>query len=172
MRYLMGLFPIQDTNILEGLKYLGFQLKPNDYRKTDWKWLIGKLEKWLMVWSNKWLSRADRLTLVKSILEAIPVYWMSITWIPKGVLENLRRIYFIFLWQGKKEVQSRPWVKWEKIAIPKSLGGWGLKNIFRLLTTLATKCGWRLISTISLWTKVIIHKYIYPSTLIEWIRNP
>lgn len=23
-----------------------------------------------------------------------------------------------------------PWVDWEKIALPKALGGWGLKNIF------------------------------------------
>ena len=65
LRYLMGFFFIQATNISEGLKYLSFYLKPNDYRKIDWKWLIGKLEKRLMMWSNKWLSRAGRLTLVK-----------------------------------------------------------------------------------------------------------
>lgn len=85
LRYMTGFFPIQALEISEGIKYLGFFLKPNDYRKSDWKWLIGKLEKILMLWSNKWLSRADRLTLVKSVLEAIPVYWMSIAWIPKGV---------------------------------------------------------------------------------------
>jgi hypothetical protein len=89
MRYLSTIFPVLATDILEGLKYLGFYLKPNDYWKLDWKWLIKKLEKRLQVWSNKWLSRAGRLTLVKSVLEAIPVYWMSIAWIPKGILEKL-----------------------------------------------------------------------------------
>ena len=109
--------------ISEGIKYLGFFIKPNGYRKSDLKWLIGKLEKRLLLWSNKWLSRAGRLTLVKSVPEAIPVYWMSIAWIPKGVLDRIRQILFSFLWQGKKEEYSRPWVKWEKIAAPKALEG-------------------------------------------------
>jgi len=42
----------------EGLKYLGFHLKPNDYKKPDWMWLLEKLDKRLKAWSNKWLSRA------------------------------------------------------------------------------------------------------------------
>lgn len=98
LRYMMGLFPIQAVEIYEGITYLGFYLKPNGYQKDDWKWLVGKLEKRLLLWSNKWLSRAGRLTLVKSILEAIPVYWMSIAWILKGVLDRIRRICFSFLW--------------------------------------------------------------------------
>ena len=104
--------------ILEGIKYLGFDIKRNGYRKSDWKWLIGKLEKRLLIWINKWLSRVGRLTLVKFVLEAILVYWMSIAWIQKGFLDRVRWICFSFLWQGKKEEYSRSWVKWEKIAAP------------------------------------------------------
>ena len=92
LRYMTGFFPIQAVEISEGIKYLGFFIKPNGYRKFDWKWLIGKLEKRLMIWSNKWLSRAGRVTLVKSVLEAIPIYRMFIAWIPKGVLDRIRRI--------------------------------------------------------------------------------
>ena len=123
MRYLRGSLPIQVSEISEGIKYLGFFLKPNGYRKANWKWLVGKLEKRLILWSNKWLSRAGRLTLVKSVLEAIPIYWMSIAWIPKGVLDRIRQICFSFLWQGKNEVHSRSWVKWDHIAVSKALGG-------------------------------------------------
>lgn len=128
LRYMMGYFPIQAVEISEGIKYLGFFIKPNGYRKSDWKWLIGKLEKRLLLCSNKWFSGAGRLTLVKSVLEAIPAYWMSIAWILKGVLDRIRRIYFSFLWQGNKEEYSRPWVKWEKIAAPKGAGGLGSKK--------------------------------------------
>jgi hypothetical protein len=60
-------FPFTFQDISEGLKYLGFQLKPNSYRKEDWKWLITKLEKRLNGWSFRWLSRAGRLTLTKSV---------------------------------------------------------------------------------------------------------
>ena len=166
------MFPVPSTELSEGLKYLGFYLKPNDYWKMDWKWLTRKLEKQLQVWSNKWLSKAGRLILVKSVLEAISVYWMSIAWIPKGFLEKHRCICFTLLWQGKKEIHTRRWVKWDRITIPKALGGWGLKNIFHFSIDLVAKCGWRLISTTSPWTEVIAQKYISPSSMIEWIRNP
>jgi hypothetical protein len=68
------LFPFTFQDFLEGLKYLGFHLKPNNYLKKDWKWLISKLEKRLSGWSFRWLSRARRLTLTKAVLEAIPFY--------------------------------------------------------------------------------------------------
>lgn len=97
IQYLISLFPLPTKELSEGLKYLGFLLKPNDYKKTDWKWMVGKLERRLQMWSNKWLSRAGRLVLVKSVLEAILVYWMSIAWIPKGILEKMRHICFSFL---------------------------------------------------------------------------
>ena len=67
-------FPFSSAGLEEGLKYLGFSLKANRYRKQDWFWLLRKVEKRLMVWSHKWLSRAGRLVLVKAVLEAIPVY--------------------------------------------------------------------------------------------------
>jgi hypothetical protein len=88
------LFPFEQQELDKGLKYLGFQLKPNNYRKGDWKWLIAKLEKRLKGWSFRWLSRAGRLVLEKYVLESIPVYWMSLAWIPKGVLEIARKNLF------------------------------------------------------------------------------
>jgi hypothetical protein len=139
--------PFRVFDLDEGLKYLGFQLKPNDYRKTDWWWLIAKLEKRLKCWSHRWLSRAGRLVLVKAVLEAIPVYWMSLAWIPKGILEKMRKMCFLYLWQGHKDKKVLPWVRWDRIATPKSLGGWGLKNIFSFSKALAAKCTWRLIKT-------------------------
>jgi hypothetical protein len=51
-------------------------------------------------------------------------------------------------------------VKWSTLAIPKYLGGWGLKNIFLFAKALVAKSVWRLISTDNLWTQVVTHKYI------------
>jgi hypothetical protein len=94
LRYFLSQLPFQVIELEEGLKYLIFKLKPNDYRKTNWMWLIEKLEKKLKVWSHKWLSRVGQLVLIKSVLEAIPIYWMSLSWIPKGILEKERKLFF------------------------------------------------------------------------------
>ena len=66
---------------------------------------------------------------------------MSLSWIPKGMLEEARGICFSFLCNGKHEAHVTPWVRRENISIPKGLGGWGLKNIFLFAKSLADKVG-------------------------------
>ena len=151
-RYFQALFPYQQLPLDDGIKYLGFRLKPNCYKKEDWNWLLTKLESRINSRCNRWLSRAGRLVLIKSVLEAIPVYWMALAWIPKSILNKSRRICSNFLWSGKKDQKVLPWVKWDQIARPKALGGWGIKNTSFFAKDLAAKLGWRLISTQSLWT--------------------
>jgi hypothetical protein len=55
------------TDLEQGLKYLGFFLKPNQYKKCDWQWLIAKVEKKINTWCNRWLSRGGHLVLVKAV---------------------------------------------------------------------------------------------------------
>jgi len=106
-------FPFEVKDLDDEMKYSGFNLKPNDYRKVDSLWLMGKLEKRLHLWSHRWLSRDGRLVIVKYVVEAIPVYWMSLSWIPKGILEATRCICFKFLWSGMHDSYVAPWVRWE-----------------------------------------------------------
>eukprot|EP00253_Pinus_taeda_P033955 PITA_33955 len=87
-----NLFPFHIQSLDTSFKYLGFWLKSDTYKKKDWNWLIAKIEARISHWSFRWLSRAGRLTLLKSVLLAIPVYWAALSWIPKGVLEKIRRL--------------------------------------------------------------------------------
>jgi hypothetical protein len=92
IRFISQLFPFQQINLQNGLKYLGFNIKPNEYDRRYWDWLVDKVETSLSLLCNNCLSRWGRLFLAKSLLEAIPVYWMFPTFILKGVLERIRRI--------------------------------------------------------------------------------
>lgn len=96
-------FSFQETNLLEGIKYLGFRLKLDGYKIANWTWLITKVEKRISFWYHRLLSKAGRLILIKSVLEATPVYWMSLAWIPRGILHRIQQICCKFLWNGKKE---------------------------------------------------------------------
>lgn len=165
------LFPFPSQSLEVPFKYLGFWLKPAAYRKADWNWIIAKIEARISHWSFRWLSRAGRLTLIKSVLLAIPVYWAALTWIPKGVMEKIRRICCRFLWAGSKELTVLPWVAWDKVARSKEWGGWGIKRLPDFSTSLAAKSGWRLITIENLWTRVIKRKYIDPMPLEDWIRS-
>eukprot|EP00253_Pinus_taeda_P002838 PITA_02838 len=149
----------------------GFLAKAGSYKKEDWKWLIAKLEARISHWSFKWLSRSGRLTLIKFVLLAIPVYWAALTWIPKGVMEKIRRLCCRFLWAGSKENSVLPWVAWDKLARPKDWGGWGIKRLPEFSLSLAAKSGWRLITIENLWTRVVKRKYIDQIPLEDWIRS-
>eukprot|EP00253_Pinus_taeda_P014791 PITA_14791 len=165
-----NLFPYQIQPLDSPFKYLGFWLKPDSYKKEDWNWIIAKLEARISHWSFRWLSRAGRVTLIKSVLLAISVYWAALTWIPKGIMEKIRRLCYRFLWAGSNDNSALPWVAWDKIARPKEWGGWGLKRLPEFSLSLAAKSGWRLITLENLWTRVIKRKYIDPVPLEDWIR--
>jgi hypothetical protein len=74
---LKELFPFEVKPVDVGFKYLGCFLKPNCYTKADWIWLEKKIEKRISNWSHRWLTLGGRVTLVKVVLESIPVYWIS-----------------------------------------------------------------------------------------------
>ena len=65
-----------------------------------------------------------------------------------------------------------PWVRWEKIAVPKGLRGWGLKNIFLFAKSLVGKGSWRILKMENLWAYVMIQKYIHPNSTEDFIRRP
>ena len=97
----IAVFPLQEVDFQGGFKYLGFFLKPSDYRKNDWKWMIEKTEKRTKLWCNTWLSLQGTLTLVKSMLEAISIYWHSLAVIPKRILESIKEKCLNFFGIGK-----------------------------------------------------------------------
>ena len=71
---LQNIFSFTVLKIDSAMKYLGFYLKPCKYLLKDWDWLIAKTEKRIKNLSFRWLSRGGKLILIKSILEALPVY--------------------------------------------------------------------------------------------------
>ena len=84
-------------SLQDPFKHLGFILKPDSYLIKDWKWLIANIEGRMHHWSYKWLSRVGRLVLIKLVAMAIPVYWASLSWVPKNILTSINKICSRFL---------------------------------------------------------------------------
>jgi hypothetical protein len=81
----------------------------------------------------------EKLTVVKSVLEATLVYWHSTTHILVGIQKKIKKKVFSFLWIGKRDYDVMAWVNWHGLSKPKTLGGWGLKNTQMFENTLAGK---------------------------------
>uniref|UniRef100_A0A1S4DD81 Reverse transcriptase zinc-binding domain-containing protein n=1 Tax=Nicotiana tabacum TaxID=4097 RepID=A0A1S4DD81_TOBAC len=84
-----------------------------------------KVEKRLATWQLQYLSMGGRLTLISSVMDSIPTYYMSLYPMPSKVLQ-LRRT---FLWKGNSEGHKFHLVKWSKVIQLKDLGGLGIKDL-------------------------------------------
>jgi hypothetical protein len=167
-----SIFPFGYHAISLGLRYLGYFLKPDCYKATDWNWLLIKFEKRIAHWCNRWLTLGGRFILLKSVLEGQEVYWMALATIPHSILNKIRQLMFSFLWTGSNKNHSLHLCRWDIIAKPKAVGGWGLHNLSLFKQALAKKTLWRVLTQDGIWHRIIYGKYITPLSLACWLRLP
>ncbi|GJU97398.1 RNA-directed DNA polymerase, eukaryota [Tanacetum coccineum] len=136
--------------------YLGVKVGANMKRTSSWDVVVNKVTFKLSSWKAKTLSVRGRLTLIKSVLGAIPTYYMSLFKAPEGVikrLESIRNSFFIGADLGEKKMT---WVSWRKTLAHKDRGGLGIHSLYALNHALLFKWIWRFkASHSSLWVNVI-----------------
>ena len=81
------------------IRYLGVPLVDRRLRIQDWQPVFEKVETRLGGWRARLISRGGRLILLKAVLAAIPIYYMSIFTMPVGVRRLLEKIMRSFLWR-------------------------------------------------------------------------
>lgn len=70
-----------------------------------------------------------RLTLINRVLECIPTYSMSLHPITRKALKQLIKLEGTFLWEGNLSSHKFHLVKWDKVLLPKDLGGLDIKDL-------------------------------------------
>ncbi|GKA93152.1 RNA-directed DNA polymerase, eukaryota, partial [Tanacetum coccineum] len=78
------------------LTYLGVKVGANMNKIDSWNDVVQKVKNKLSSWKVKTLSVGGRLTLIKSVLGAIPTYYMAFFKAPEGVLSHLERLRHSF----------------------------------------------------------------------------
>ncbi|GKA99018.1 RNA-directed DNA polymerase, eukaryota [Tanacetum coccineum] len=136
-------------------KYLGVSVGSSSYRVRAWEDTLCKLKSRLSKWKAKTLSIGGRLTLLKAVLGATPIYAMSLYRVPKTVLnmmESLRSKFFNGSDGGDKKIT---WIKWTKVLAAKKNGGLGVSSFFALNRALLFRWVWRFMSKEdSLWFRL------------------
>ena len=79
--------------------------------------------------------------LLKAVLAAIPIYFMSIFRMPVGVRRRLERSMRDFFWRGPLSEESRGMasVSWETLCHPVDQGGLGVQQMIHTSTALLSK---------------------------------
>jgi hypothetical protein len=83
-----------------------------------WQSVIEAVISRLSKWKNNQLSIRGRVVIIKSILSALPVYFLSFFKIPTCIISKLETLFKQFLWGGGEDERKMNWVKWDTIYRP------------------------------------------------------
>ncbi|KAJ9552562.1 hypothetical protein OSB04_016607 [Centaurea solstitialis] len=103
------------------ISFLGLPLGQNMNRIDNWKVVIEKMRNKLASWKAKTMSFDGRLTLVKSVLGSLVLYYLSLFRAPRGVLIELERLRSRFFWGGgggdvgRESGKRVAWVNWARV---------------------------------------------------------
>lgn len=145
--------------------YLGLLIGGNSSGLDLWEPIMDRMGKKLATWKSKMLSIGGRLTLLKASLTSLPVYFMSLFRMPKGIADKIGKLQRQFLWGGSPEKSALYLAPWKLIVLPKQFGGLGVGNIIHKKFSLLFKWVWRYFKELkALWRRVVCDKYKYPPT--------
>lgn len=116
---------------------------------------------------TKLLNRATRVNLAKSVLNAIPTYYMQVAWIPQAICSQKDKLTCNFLWKGSDE-KSINLVGWETIARSKKAGGLGVRISRFENTAMLGKLVWDIHQKSNkLWVEVVRSKYLGTNHILD-----
>lgn len=149
---------IQSTRELG--KYLGMPILHKRINKDTFGEVLERMSSRLAGWKGRFLSFAGRLTLTKSVLASLPVHAMSTILLPKSTIDKIDRVSRSFLWGSTPQKRKQHLVAWNRVCLPKSEGGLGIRSSLEMNKALLAKVGWRILQNrTSLWARVLRSKY-------------
>jgi hypothetical protein len=141
-------------------KYLGLPVGANSRSMTTWEPFVDKISGRLNTWGHKYISFGGRIVLLNSVLNAIPIFYLSFLRLPVQVWKRVVRIQREFLWGGVGGGKKICWVNWETVCHSKDNRGLGVKDIRLMNVILLAKWRWRLLDgAAALWKDVLNAKY-------------
>ena len=125
-----------------------------------WDSIKDRFRRRLTTGKRQYISKGGRITLIRSTLSSLPVYFLSLFRMPKIVCSRLEKIQRDFLWGGGNLERKPHLVNWKTVCHEKSCWGLGVRSLSKMNIALFCKWCWRFANERdSLWRLVISTKF-------------
>ena len=114
----------------EDCTYLGLPNMMKRSKVATFGFLKDRVKKRAASWDGKWISQGGREVLVKSVLQSLPTYAMSVFLVPLEITRDIERIIARFWWNSKPSDQKGiHWMSWDRLSKHKAVGGMGFRDL-------------------------------------------
>uniref|UniRef100_A0A803PBY7 Reverse transcriptase domain-containing protein n=1 Tax=Cannabis sativa TaxID=3483 RepID=A0A803PBY7_CANSA len=125
--------------------YLGLPCIIGQKKKAILGFLEEVMEKRILSWEGKFLSKAGREILLKTVAQALLSYAMSVFLILLDTCSELEKLIAKYWWGNLKKSMGISWISWNHLCKHQSSGGIGFQNLHDYHLSLLGKQAWRLL---------------------------
>lgn len=149
-------------------KYLGLPELFGRKKRDLFASIIDRIKQRAVSWSSRQLSPAGKLTMLKSVLTAIPTFSMTCFLLPVSLCKRIQSVLTRFWWDDSDSTRKISWVSWETLTKPKSMGGLGLRDIQHFNKALLGKLAWKILTKPNcLLSRMLIGKYCQSDSFLR-----
>ncbi|MCI46962.1 RNA-directed DNA polymerase (Reverse transcriptase), partial [Trifolium medium] len=92
-------------------------------KKETFTYIKDRVWKRINSWRGRSLSKVEKEVMIKSVLQVIPSYVMSVYIIPDATVNDIEKMLNSFWWEGGNNNKGITWLSWERLACAKEIGG-------------------------------------------------
>ncbi|KAK6777637.1 hypothetical protein RDI58_024355 [Solanum bulbocastanum] len=147
--------------------YLGCPISTGRHRIIYFSELINKIVNRITGWQSKLLSYGGKATLIKHVLQSIPIHILSATAPPSTVLKQIQGILADFFWGWRNDKKKYHWTSWKNLSFPYDEGGIGVRLMSDVCRAFQFKQWWTFRTKNTLWGNFLKAKYYQRSNPIS-----
>lgn len=124
-------------------------------------------------WKAQLLFRAGKATLIRSVIQAIPIYSFSTFKVHVTLCDSLDSLVSRFWWSNSPKRIGIAWKAWRDLCTAKEQGGLGFKSFKDINSSLFAKLAWKMATRDNvLWEYILRAKYLKGSSFFAYKRKP
>uniref|UniRef100_M1E0C2 RNase H family protein n=1 Tax=Solanum tuberosum TaxID=4113 RepID=M1E0C2_SOLTU len=159
---------MKELPTLDELKEVVQSLNPNSAAGPDgmngpkiiyFSELISKVVNRVAGWQSKLLSFGGKVTLIKHVLQSLPIHILAATSTPSTVMKQIQGIMADFFWGWRHDKKKYHWSSWKNLSFPYDEGGIEVRLMNDMCQAFQFKQWWTFRSKHTLWGDFLKAKY-------------